>query len=442
MTLIDKIRGSVLARLLLLVFLVLLMQIPILQIEGAIGEREVTREAAIRSVTGTWGERQTLAGPLLVVPYRERVRDDKNIEHVLTRQAYFLPETLEVSGHIRTERRYRGIFDVPVYLAALELAGEIKTPDFSTWQLAAEDVVWEGASLVVGLTDPKAIRASVSLAWDDAPRAFGPGRGDAQLLVGGISAPIPGLGSEKPGAAHRFAFKLELGGSAELRVLPLGAETKVKLASDWPDPSFTGAYLPATRTVAAGGFEAAWSVPHLGRNFPQRWRAEEVQAGQLEGSAFGVSLISPVDAYTATERAVKYELLFVAMTFLAFYLIELFTRLRLHPVQYLLVGCALALFYLLLLALSEHIGFDLAYLIAAAAVVVVIGGYCFGILPSKRLAGIAAAGLAGLYAFLFVLLQIQDYALLVGAVGIFLVLALVMFVTRKVDWYKVGGGTP
>lgn len=428
---------SVLVRMFFLGFLILLLQIPAWMIGDTIFEREQTRLGAIQDVTRTWGERQALIGPILVVPYKDRWRDEKGNVQEVTRHAFFQPETLTVDGDVATEKRYRGIFEVPLYLATLSVQGEFKRPDFSAWPIAQDDILWEGATLVVGLSDPRALREQVTLEWNEAKLPFEPGRASATFLPAGLH--VPGvLGRRDKSDAFRFAFSLVAGGSDSLQIAPVGRDTHVSLASPWPDPSFVGSYLPTQRQVQPSGFRADWKVPHLGRNYPQSWLDEQVRPEAFQDAVFGVSFISPVDAYTATTRAVKYEILFVFLTFLAFYLFELFFRLRIHPVQYLLVGFAICIFYLLLLALAEHIGFDLAYGIAALGVVTVIGGYCSVILGKQRLGLYVAAELAVLYGFLYTLMQVQDYALLAGALGLFVVLAGVMFVTRRIDWYRVG----
>jgi inner membrane protein len=233
-----------------------------------------------------------------------------------------------------------------------------------------------------------------------------------------------------------------MGGSSRLVVVPAGDETVVSLSSPWPDPSFDGAWLPGQRQVGAGGFDATWRVLNLARNFPSHWTDRQVDERRLSASAFGVSFLSPVDTYRTNERAVKYQLLFLGLTFLCFTLIELLAALRVHPVQYLLVGLALCLFYLLLLSLSEQIGFSRAYPIAAAAVVVLVTAYVRSVLATPARALVIGGFLSALYGFLYVLLQIQDYALLVGSAGLFAVLGAVMWLTRRVDWYALGARTP
>jgi inner membrane protein len=431
----EKLGQSVFLRGIVLAFLALLLQVPIAEIESVISERQMTREAAVREVTNTWGGEQTLAGPVLVVPYLSRWRDDNGAAHESRQAAYFLPETLQVKTEVGVERRQRGIFEMPLYVSKMTIEGDFAPPDFSTWEIAKGDVQWEAATLVVGVADPKAFRSKVELAWDGAAMPFEPGHDGAPFLRGGIhvnKVPLHGGGGKR-----HFAMELNLGGSGLLQFLPLGRDTTVSMMSAWPDPSFFGAYLPETRAVNKDGFNAAWHVSYLGRNVPQQWLGAEVKDVDFNASAFGVSFLSPVDAYTATRRAVKYEILFVGLTFLVFFLIELFQRVRLHPIQYLMVGFGLCLFYLLLLAFSEHLGFGLAYGIASLTIVGVVGGYCSAILGKTRMALLAIGQLSILYGFMFVLLQVQDYALLGGALGLLLVLTLVMYVTRKIDWYHV-----
>jgi inner membrane protein len=432
----TAIGSSVLFRMLFLGFLIMILQIPILQIDDTIREREDTRAGAMREVTETWGGVQSLAGPVLVVPYLERWRDKDEIEHANTHYTFFQPEELKIDGAIDTEVRHRGIFDVPLYLAKLRMTGRFARPDLSAWGIAERDILWSGATLVVGISEPRALREQVDLTWNGDVKAFEPGREIGTFVASGIHVPGIFKGGAPKEPEFTFAVPLVLGGADRLDIVPVGRDTEVALRSPWPDPSFTGAYLPTAREVGPGGFTATWKVPHLGRNYPQSWRDAEVKE-QLVQASFGVAFFATVDAYTAVTRSVKYELLFVFMTFLVFFLFELFYRLKVHPVQYLLVGFAMCIFYLLLLALSEHVGFDLAYAAAGAAVVALIGGYSSVIL-GKKLGALVAGELAVLYGFLYTLLQVEDYALLVGAVGLFVVLAVVMFVTRRVDWYRIG----
>jgi inner membrane protein len=240
---------------------------------------------------------------------------------------------------------------------------------------------------------------------------------------------------------------LSLNGSSSIRFTPAGRQTTVRLASAWPDPKFEGAFLPAERTVDAKGFAADWAISYYGRTFPQQWTDREGGDSPFEplaisGAQFGVSLLSPVDQYRLVERSIKYGLLFIVLVFTAFFLFEVLGRVRVHPFQYTLVGAALVLFFLLLLALSEVRSFATAYLAGAAACTGLIAAYAATALRSARRAGVVALELAVIYGMLYVILQQQDYALLLGAIGLFIALALVMFTTRRLDWYARAGGSP
>jgi inner membrane protein len=433
MTQVSRLFDSVIVRWIGTALLVLLLQIPIGLIASTIDERRTTRAGAFEEVTRTWGGSQELLGPILTVPYLERWVDADHTTRTRTVKRHFLPKKLSVKGRADAEVRRRGIFDVPLYVAQLQIEGSFAIPGADQFDALPEDILWERANLSFGISDPKAIRACSHLTVAGRQLAFEPG-GD-QLVSGGLHVALAATG--KPGTLVPFAFELSLGGSGRLAVVPAGDETQVALASAWPDPSFDGAWLPVERSVTPAGFQATWRVLHLARNFPSSWVGGQVDRARLSASAFGVSLLAPVDTYRTNERAVKYQLLFLGLTFLGFALFELLSRLKVHPIQYLLVGLALCLFYLLLLSLSEHIGFARAYAAAAAAIVALVTLYVRSVL-SKGARALAAGGLlAGLYAFLFVLLQIQDYALLVGSVGLFCALAAVMWFTRKIDWYQV-----
>jgi inner membrane protein len=240
-------------------------------------------------------------------------------------------------------------------------------------------------------------------------------------------------------AAAAFEFRAVTAGSRDLSLLPLGSTTTLQMHSNWPHPSFHGAFLPAERTITASGFDARWQVLELNRSYRQAFSEEEVDESVLQQSSFGVGLYQAVDVYQRSERAVKYALLFIALTFLTFFAWEQVTRNPLHPLQYLMIGLALSIFYLLLIALSEHISFAAAYLSAAVALVALIGVYVAGALRSSLRGGVAAVAMSGVYALLYALVLSEDYALLLGAIVLFVALAAVMLVTRRVDWYRLGG---
>jgi inner membrane protein len=326
---------------------------------------------------------------------------------------------------------------VPVYLADLEFSGRFEKPDFEGWIDDPEDVLWDRAELVVSVRDPRGIRNAATLEWGQQAFDFLPG---ANIVIPNAHADPSGFHVELREAALAanegvdFAFRLVLQGNATLRVAPFAKQTKMQLRSNWPDPGFRGGWLPLERTVDASGFEATWAIPFLGRSFPQRWNdPESVQPG-IENSLFGVDLVTMVDEYRMAHRSAKYGMLFISLTFGTLWLFEVIGGIRVHSIQYLLVGAGLCLFYLLEVSLSEHLGFALAYVLASTAVIALVTAYSRAVIgDARRVAGLAAV-LIALYGYLFFLLRDQDEALLVGSLGLFGTLALVMYLTRKVDW--------
>jgi inner membrane protein len=268
--------------------------------------------------------------------------------------------------------------------------------------------------------------------WNEEPLEFLPSSGEFGRSQPGIHAKLKG---RLTAGSFEFSFPLELNGSLSVFFAPFGRETEVALKSNWNSPSFQGAWLPATRSVKSDGFEATWIIPSLGRNYPQRWRSSSNPEATISSSLFGVDMISPVDHYRMAQRSVKYQFLFLVLTFASLWLFEIRTRTRIHSVQYLFVGAGMCLFYLLELSLAEHLGFVAAYTIASAAVIALITTYSAAMLKTFKRAAIIGAVVTLLYTFLYILLMIQDYALLIGSIGLFLALATTMFLTRNMDWY-------
>ncbi len=423
--------------------LVVLLLLPIEWIRGLIAERQTRHTAVKAELASTWGGQQTLLGPVLAVPYQEHWKTKDGEPETRIGWAYVLPERLRIEGTVVPEIRARGIFELILYRATLRMSGTFAQPDLSAWKIAPEDVLWDEAALSVGIPDLRGVAKEPRLAWDDQELGFQPGAGDVDLFCAGMHVALPGL---RPGerALHTFSFELTLAGSEALSFVPAGKETEVSLASTWRDPSFTGAFLPGERSVDESGFRATWRVSYFARPWAQRWRRADSLAVTLQkqtaAAAFGLKLLDPVDFYRQSDRAVKYAALFVLLTFLTFALFEVLQPLRVHPVQYLLVGFAMCLFYLILLAASEQVGFALAYSVGTSATIALVAGYASRVLRSRRRGSIMGALIAGLYGYLYVLLQLEDYALLLGTVGLFAVLATVMFVTRDLDWYAVDLG--
>lgn len=440
-------RYGVYFKILLLLVLVAFAAIALAMIEGTIRERKSRQAAVAEEIGAAWGRPQYLIGPMLVVPYRYRVNThavggDAPRTEIRTGTLHLLPDALTIDTSLAPEERYRGIFRSVVYTAALTLRGSFAPPDLKALGIAAEDVAWDQATLALGLSDLRGVDGEPKLTWDGADHAFRPGA-QTDMLGSGVNAAVPLAADGAKTIAFTIALKAT--GSREWRMAPLGKTTAATLASPWRHPSFAGAYLPAERRIGADGFSARWSISYLGRDFPQAWKSGEPGAGQTSASLrqkifasmFGVSLVAPVDFYLQSERAVKYGVLVVVLVLAAIFVFEFAAGARFHLVQYGLVGAALCVFFLLLLSFAEVAGFALAYAAAALLSTALIAWYAGRALGSAQRGWTMAAVLATVYGFLFVVLQLEDFALISGAIALFAAVAAGMIATRNVDWYAL-----
>jgi inner membrane protein len=436
---IDLIRNPIISRIFMMGFLILALLIPASMISSLIDEREGRRNQVIREINSRWALGQTIAGPMLEIPYKifhetkqfENGKEKKTLTSEI-RTAYFLPDRLEVTGEIYPETRCRGIYKSIVYTAGLQIKGEFLFPDFERWKIPNENIIWDDATFSFGITDMRGINKNIEVQWNDSHLTPKPGIKDEAIFSRGISTNVTMNKDKKE--KNRFSMKLDIRGSKTIDVLPLGRKTNIQLSSTWTTPSFNGAFLPKKRVINDKGFRAEWEVFDFNREFPQQWK--EYKNWNIPQSKFGLALYVPVDEYQKTTRSIKYAILFIALTFLAFFLfIEMLNKKRIHPIQYLLVGFALCIFYLLLLSLSEHLGFDMAYLISSLSIVGLTTVYTRSICQTLSLTALMASIFTGLYGFLYVILRLEDYSLLMGSVGLFGILAAVMIITRKIDWY-------
>ena len=431
-----------------LLFLILILVIPIGIIDDLVGERQMRQHAVRAEISEIWGRAQSVFGPVLILPYRQPVKiedgDGNVIVSHIENRAFFLPERLAIDAAIAPEIRYRGIFETAVYRSNLEFTGHFAMPDLAAMGLGDAEIFWDRAVLAAGVSDLRGTGHALALRLGKAPADFAPGS-TSRAIGSGIHAAVgDSFATPWPEEDHLpFYFTLELAGSERMSFTPSAKETVVVLNSNWPHPKFDGAWLPEERTVGADSFEAHWTVSWFGRDFPQQWIEGAVGAGMadsIEESRFGASLITPVDFYLKSERSVKYALLFILLIFATVFILEIAVPVRVHLVQYALVGFAMTVFYLLLLALAEVIGFAAGFAVAAAVSTAMIALY-LGKAMKSRLRGIQVAGiLAGIYAFLYIVLQLEDYALLAGAVGLVTALAAVMYASRNIDWYGLGRG--
>lgn len=434
------INQSHVGRIALLGILILLLQIPISSIRSLVYERQMTANEAVNEIQDKWGKEQRLVGPMLIIPYLKKIYWQDPVTHAKetrteTHHATFLPSGLEVTGTMINETRYRGIFEVPLYQTDIHLSGQFSKPDFKQWEVKDEEILWNKARLVMMVSDARAIQKQATININGRRQQFAPGTDDVTGNSEGYHVDLSGL--DKWMDENSFSIDLKLNGSGGLYVAPLGKDSRIQLSAPWPDPSFQGKWLPTTRSVTEQGFDAEWQIPYLGRNYPQQTNDYTSTSERINSSLVGVNLIVPVDNYRMAERSIKYVMLFLFLTFLALWLIELLGTLRVHILQYFLIGAGLCLFYLLELSLSEHIGFYWAYGVATVAIVTLVSAYSLVVLHTGKRAAMIGVSLTLLYLYLFTLLQEQNYALLIGSLGLFCMLAAVMYLTRHVDWFKL-----
>lgn len=432
---------SVTFKLIGIVILILLLQIPLAMIQSVVREREMYNLQAMNEVASSWGGPQLVGGPVLSIPYSRITYSDKGKKTIdpTTYYIHMLPENLDVSGNIVPETRERGIFKALLYTTQLDFKGQFVLPEIPPD--ASQLIHWDKAIVSVGMNDVHALKQGVSVSFAGKQREFESIIATKYLpFETGLMAAISDIGPSQASAKSRydFSFTVALSGSQSLDLLPMARSVHAELQSSWPSPSFSGAYLPTTRTITEKGFNATWDVLGFSRNYPQYWYNDQVSMQTLNASAFGVHLYLPVDTYMSVTRSVKYGALFIVLTFVTFFISELLMRLRIHPIQYLLVGSAMCLFYLLFLSLAEQIALGIAYLVASFATITLITVYSAWTLHAKSRALLMGAILSGLYGYLYVLLKAEDFSLLFGSIGLFIILTGVMFITRKINWYQLG----
>jgi inner membrane protein len=452
----NWVKSSVMLKLLTIGILILLLMIPASILQSLVNERQSTRDNAVEEITTKWGGSQTIGGAVITIPYTIIQEDDKGKKSTVIEYAHFLPENLIITGTLMPEKRYRGIYVVMLYNAQLHLQGFFKKPKVELLKIPKERFLFSEAFISFGLTDMKGVKEAIRLKINGKDTEMNPGIETHDLFASGVSSPI-NLEAE----TINFDAQINLNGSKRIDFLPFGKTTKVAIESTWGTPSFVGSSLPDERQVTEKGFKAVWNELHLNRNYPQQGignfvgitsneseNANQDRAvvaypngvttkvtGELP-SSFGVKLFLPVDEYQKTMRSTKYNLMFIIITFIAFFFVEILNRRRLHPIQYLLVGFAICLFYILLLAISEHLSFNWAYLIGCVTILTLIIFYTQSIFKNGRIILIFNGILALLYGFFYSLLQLEDYSLLLGSIGLFIILAVVMYLTRNIDWYR------
>ena len=426
-----SIAHSALVKATILTAIALILLVPLALLNDLVAQRTTQRDAAVRSVAMGWGNRQWVGGPVLAIP----VTTDTAREQ--THDWYVLPERLDISAELQVQdsRRRLGLYDVPVYIARIHAKGDFDLAHEIarlTHGDASLHLHLEQARLLLPVQDPRGLRSLTSATEEF--QNFEPSTG---FPIPVLAAPLD-LSADPSSAPHAFDLSFELAGTQSFEFLPLARVVHVQAQGNWPDPGFTDGFLPTERHIDAHGFTASWQVLNLNRTYGDRWFEGSTSTDTLLESGFGIELVQPVDIYQRSTRAVKYGGLFVALSFLTLFLVENLQRRPVHPIQYGLMGLALSVFYLLLLALAEHIGFAWAYVLATGALCILMSVYLAGALRGT-VAGLTSGGIfAGTYALLYLLVTSENYALLAGSIALFALLATTMFLTRKIDWYTQG----
>ncbi|WP_395377671.1 cell envelope integrity protein CreD [Marinicella sp. W31] len=432
-------------KLLIMGVITLVLLLPLARVEHLISERQYLQYDAKANIATNWGGKNTLHMPVLVVSYTREVasgfvfKKGEQATQTVQQEAHkvYVPmEEINTAVKMTTEMRHYGIYELPVYLIEVQSQGFFSSKTLQKLDQEIPDLEWDRVELVLPVSQPRSLRSISELEFNQQQLVLDQKFNTQQFA--GLSAKVPV--NIKNNENITMSVDMTLAGSEGLAFLPMAGVSQVQVQSDWANPSFGGAFLPSKRTISAEGFSAQWSVMDLNLNLPSWWLDEQPKPISSQ-SEFGFQLYQPVDIYQQNMRSIKYSILVIALSFLLFFLLEIYLRIEFHPIQYVMVGAALSLFYLLLMAFSEHVGFSRAYMIATTAVVIVVGWYGSGILNSYRKGLAVGISTMAVYAFLYFLIQSQDYALVIGATVLFVLFSFIMIFSRHLDWSQITQST-
>lgn len=426
--------SSISLKLFIIGFLILMLLIPQSFTNDLIRERQDRQWEAENEITEKWSREQQIVGPYLSIPFYTdevvEVAGEEKTKIIRTHKtAYLFPETLNIDGSVEGEPLHRGIFDVVVYKSKIDIAGNFSQLHYDKLGIIKENINWAKVKMHISVSDLRGIGENPTIEVNGNKFTAEPYNDEINYLSG-LAVDLKLTDSID---VLNFSCNIALKGSKELYFVPIGKTTEVNLHGEWKDPSFQGTFLPETRELTDEGFKSTWKVLHFNRPFGQEFVSK---LPNLSSASFGIILRMPVDQYQQSTRTSKYALLIIVLSFLSMFLMEVITKSKIHPLQYILVGLALVLYYTLLIALSEQIGFNLAYLISSIATIVLVALYALSFFKSKINMLVFSSTLSLFYAFVFVITKEQDYALLIGSIGLFIALAATMYASRKIDWYK------
>lgn len=443
----NWLKTSLTARMLMIGILIIVLLIPLSFIVELINERATRQESVVNEISEKWGNEVLLYGPILKIPYKtysEKIITGANSRENRTEKiesinyAYFFPEKLDMKAAINPEEKKRGIYKTSVYKSEIAINGNFEKPDFSTIDVKDEDVLWDKSIVLIKTSNLKGINNQVEILLENESFPFLPKYEETykelntKITLNNLETSAIGKEAIQLLTTSNFSIKLNVSGSKQISVIPIGKETNLNISSNWKTANFVGNFLPLnTDKITENGFNAKWKVLHINRPFQQEYYTA---LPNLNEFAFGVNFMIPVDEYQKSERSAKYGFLVISLTFLIFFLIQSISKINIHPFQYLMIGLALTMFYTLLISISEHSNFLKAYLIAGSSVIVLITLYSKSILQTYKFPLFIGISLTALYTFIFVIIQLENYALLVGSLGLFIILSIIMYASRKIDW--------
>ena len=433
------------AKMILVGLLTLALLIPLEFVKNLISERAQRQEEVMTEINDKWGQSVYFYGPILKIPYtyfeetvsiNEKTKESVKEKKAYTSYAYFFPESLQTKANVSTKVLNRNNYESAVFSSAMSFNGHYIQPDFSSRDIAPENIQWNKATILINTTNLKSIKNEVKIRIGTSDYTFEPVyNGNTKDSTESLETGYIDLKKELASAAMKFKFDITYNGSKQIKMVPIGKTTQVQMQSNWASPSFTGNFLPddKTKQITANGFKANWKILHINRAFTQQIFDTLPNLSQY---AFGVDFVIPIDQYQQNERASKYGFLVIGLTFLIFFLIQSISKINIHIFQYSMIGLALIMFYTLLISITEHSSFRTAYIIAAIAVVVMIGLYSIAILKNRKFPMFIGASLTVLYGFIYIIIQLENYALMVGSIGLFIILGAVMYFSRSIDWSK------
>ncbi len=439
------IKTSITARMIMIGFLIIVLLIPLFFIQDLIRERSNRQHQVINEVNQQWGNAVLLYGPILRVPYKtylEKIITDEKTKKTYTETideinyAYFFPELLNINSNINPELKKRGIYTTAVYNSSITLNGNFAKPNFLEAEIEDKDILWDKAKIIIQSSNVKGVNHA-DLKINNTPfelkSKYKPQNTNYnQSVMHTLETKHINKSILNATPTLSFTINFSIKGSEQIQFIPVGKQTKAHVTSTWKTANFFGEFLPYNdNKITENGFDAKWKILDINRPFSQE---HFNTIPKLEDFAFGVNFKIPVDEYQKSERSAKYGFMVIGLTFLIFFLIQTLSKINIHPFQYLMIGLALTMFYTLLVSISEHSNFLKAYLIAGTSVITVITLYSKSILKTLKFSVFIGGALAALYTFIYIIIQLENYALLVGSIGLFLILAIVMYVSRKIDW--------